>query len=112
LTPPQFTLFQRLATAIGPDAKRFVAMGATRMKKILIVAATAGLMTLAACNGGSTTNNTADAMADNHEANAAMYDQAADNTSNEAAEAVLENAEDAEENAADAVEAGATANAH
>jgi protein involved in sex pheromone biosynthesis len=76
------------------------------MKKILIVAATAGLMSLAACNGG-TTNTTAENVADNHEANAAMYDEAADNTSNSAAEAVLENAEDASENAADAVEANA-----
>lgn len=77
------------------------------MKKILIVAATAGLMSLAACSGG-TTNTTAENVAESHEANAAIYDDAADNTSNVVAEAVLENAADVEENKADA----AMANAH
>ena len=77
------------------------------MKKILIVAATAGLMSLAACNGG-TTNTTAENVADSHEAHAAAYEAAADNTTNAAAEATLENAANVEENKADA----AAANAH
>lgn len=77
------------------------------MKKILIVAAAAGLASLAACNSG-TTNTTAENVAESHEANAAIYEDAADNTSNEAAEAVLENKADVEENKADA----ASANAH
>ena len=76
------------------------------MKKILIVAATAGLMSLAACNGG-TTNTTAENVADSHEANAAIYDDAADNTTHAAAADVLENAADVEENAADAADANA-----
>ena len=76
------------------------------MKKILIVAATAGLMSLAACNGG-TTNTTAENVAESHEANAAIYDEAADNTSNATAEAVLDNAAAVEENKADAAEANA-----
>lgn len=76
------------------------------MKKILIVAATAGLMSLGACNSG-TTNTTAENVAESHEANAAIYDEAADNTSNVAAAAVLENAADVEENKADAAEANA-----
>lgn len=77
------------------------------MKKILIVAATAGLMSLAACGGG-TTNTTAENVAESHEANAAIYEEAADNATNDAAEAVLENAADVEDNAADA----AADNAH
>jgi cell division protein FtsX len=76
------------------------------MKKILIVAATAGLMSLAACNSG-TTNTTAENVADNHEANAAIYEDAADNATNATVENVLENAADVEENAADAAEANA-----
>ncbi|UZK66983.1 hypothetical protein [Sphingomonas sp. M1-B02] len=76
------------------------------MKKILILAATAGLMSLAAC-GGTPTNTTAENVAESHEANAAIYEEAADNTSNEVAEAVLENAADVQENMADAAEANA-----
>jgi hypothetical protein len=76
------------------------------MKKILIVAATAGLMSLAAC-GGETTNTVAENVAESHEANAAMYEEAADNTTNAIAENVLENAAEVEENAADAAEANA-----
>lgn len=77
------------------------------MKKILIVAAAAGLASLAACNT-TPTNTTAENVAEQHEANAAMYDAAADNTSNSTAEAVLENKEAVSENLADA----ASANAH
>lgn len=76
------------------------------MKKILIVAATAGLISLTACGGGAT-NNTAEAIAENHEANAAMYEDMADEASNAAVENALENAADASENAADAVVANA-----
>ena len=76
------------------------------MKKILIIAATAGLMSLAACGGG-TTNTTAENVAESHEANAAIYEDAADNASNEATEATLENAADVEDNAADAASANA-----
>lgn len=76
------------------------------MKKILIVAATAGLMSLAACNGG-TTNTTAENVAADSAANAAAYEAAADNTTNAAAEAVLENAANVEENKADAAQANA-----
>lgn len=76
------------------------------MKKILIVAATAGLMSLAACNGG-TTNTTAENVAESHEANAEIYEEAADNTANTAVENTFEAAADHEENAADAVEANA-----
>lgn len=79
------------------------------MKKILIVAATAGLMSLAACNGGET-NNTVEAAIENHEANAAMYDEMADNATNESTEAMFENAADAQENAADVLEDNAAAN--
>lgn len=77
------------------------------MKKILIVAATAGLMSLAACGGETATNTTAENVAASEEANAAFYDAAADNATNEQVEAVLENAEDAAENKADAAEANA-----
>ena len=42
-----------------------------------------------------------------HEANAAIYDDAADNTTNAVAADVLENAADVEENKADAAEANA-----
>lgn len=76
------------------------------MKKLLIVAATAGLMSLAACNGG-TENTATEAAIDNHEANAAIYEDAADNTANAAVENVLENAADVEENKADALEENA-----
>ena len=74
------------------------------MKKILIVAAAAGLMSLAACEGG-TTNTAAENAEASHEANASMYEEAADNTTNAVAENVLENAAAVEENAADAAQA-------
>ncbi|WP_404338984.1 hypothetical protein AB2M62_07450 [Sphingomonas sp. MMS12-HWE2-04] len=74
------------------------------MKKILIVAATAGLMSLAACGGG-TTNTTAENVAESQEANATAYEEAADNTTNVAEEAVLENAAKAADNAHDQAEA-------
>jgi hypothetical protein len=73
------------------------------MKKVLIVAAGAGLMALAACNSG-TTNTAAESAMENHEANAAFYDDAADNATTPAAENANENASAAEENAAEAAE--------
>ena len=76
------------------------------MKKILIVAAVAGLASLAACNN-TPTNTTAENVAAAETANAAIYDAAADNTSNSIAEAVLENKEAVAENNADAAEANA-----
>lgn len=78
------------------------------MKKILIVAAAAGLMTLAACDKKADTGNTAvDNAIESHDANAAVYENLADATTNETTEAVLENAADAEANAADAIAANA-----
>jgi hypothetical protein len=107
LTQAQRPLFLRLRYGICAGRETFfVALGATRMKKILIVAATAGLMSLAACNGG-TTNTTAENVAAAEEANAATYDSLADNATNEATEAVFENAEAAAENRADVAEANA-----
>lgn len=76
------------------------------MKKILFVAATAGLVSLAACNSAPT-NTVAENVAESHEANAAAYEEAADNATNEVVEAVLENAADVEENKADAALANA-----
>jgi predicted small lipoprotein YifL len=79
------------------------------MKKILIAAAaTASLVSLAACGEKTATNTTAENVAAAETANAAYYDAAADNTSNSIAEAVLENKEAVAENHADA----AAANAH
>jgi outer membrane PBP1 activator LpoA protein len=76
------------------------------MKKILIVAATAGLMSLAAC-GGETTNTTAANVADDQAANAAFYQDSADNASNEVVEANFEAGADAADNAHDTAEANA-----
>jgi hypothetical protein len=77
------------------------------MKKILIVAAaTAGLMSLAACEGG-VKNTTAANVAEDQAANAVAYEAAADNATNETTEAVLENAADAADNAHDQAEANA-----
>lgn len=78
------------------------------MKKILIVAAAAGVLSLAACDK-PVTNTTAENVATSEAANAAMYDAAADNTSNSVAEAVLENKEAVAENKAEAAHANATA---
>ncbi|MBX3564436.1 MAG: hypothetical protein KF730_07660 [Sphingomonas sp.] len=77
------------------------------MKKILIVAAAAGLVSLAACDK-AVTNSTAENVAESHEANATAYEAAADNTTNGTAEAVLENKAAVEENKADAAHENAT----
>ena len=75
------------------------------MKKILIVAAAAGLMSLAACNTSSTqTNSTADNVVDSHEANADFYQEVADNSANATVANANEKAEAVEENAAEAAE--------
>ena len=81
------------------------------MKKILIVAATAGLMSLAACNTGTTNNTAAENAAESHEANAAMYEAGADETTNAVQENLLDNAAAVEENAAEAAHDAAD-NAH
>ena len=47
------------------------------MKKILTVAAAAGLMLLAACEPATVENDTAANMIEGHEANAAMYENMA-----------------------------------
>ena len=78
------------------------------MKKVLTVAAAAGLITLAACEPTTVANNTAENMIEGHEANAAMYENMADMTSNEMTESMYENAADVEENAADMIEDNAT----
>ncbi|MBB5718662.1 hypothetical protein FHR23_001585 [Stakelama sediminis] len=75
------------------------------MKKIVFVAAAAGLMSLAACNSHTdTTNNTAAMMADNLEATADNLDAMADNTSNMSDQMMLENQADNAEMAADNIE--------
>tara|TARA_Y100000815_G_scaffold229368_1_gene218712 strand:- start:2073 stop:2321 length:249 start_codon:yes stop_codon:yes gene_type:complete len=78
-------------------------MGANQMKKVLTVAAAAGLMMLGACQPAAE-NTTAENMIDSQEANAAMYENMADEATNESTEAMFENAADASEAAADAVE--------
>ena len=77
------------------------------MKKILIVAAAAGLVSLAACKS-EVTNTTAENVAAAESANAATYDAIADNTSNSAVEATFENKEAVAENKADAAHDNAT----
>jgi hypothetical protein len=78
-------------------------LGAIVMKKVLIVAAAAGLVSLAACTG-ATNNTAAENAVESHEANAEAYDAAADNAATPAEANALENAEAAEENAAEAAE--------
>lgn len=60
------------------------------MKKLLSVAAVAGLMTLAACGGSETTANDSANVAT--EANAAIYQDPADNAANAEADAMMSNA--------------------
>lgn len=73
------------------------------MKKILIVAAATGLMSLAACGGNTAANNTAENVAAGLEAEADNMEMLADNATNDVAEAALENAADNLEAAADNV---------
>jgi protein involved in sex pheromone biosynthesis len=72
------------------------------MKKILIVAAATGLMSLAACNTPAA-NNTAENVADAMEAEADNMEMIADNATNEVVEDAAENAADNLEAAADNV---------
>jgi hypothetical protein len=90
------------ASAFGP-VRTYMLIGATEMKKILIVAAAAGLMSLTAC-GGATTNTAAENAVESHEANAEVYDDAAANAATPAEANALENAADVEENKAEAAE--------
>jgi len=106
LTATEVTLLQRFASGNQAGCETFMFHWSDRMKKILIVAAAAGLASLAACNS-TPTNTTAENVAESHEANATAYDAMADNSTNATAEAVLENAADVEENKADAAEANA-----
>lgn len=76
------------------------------MKKILTVVAAAGLVAVAACSS-ETPNAAVENTVESLEANAAAYQSAADNATNEAVETVLENAADVAQNAADAVAANA-----
>ena len=71
------------------------------MKKIVFVAAAAGLMSLAACNQGTPTENAGDAMAANLEMQADNMEAMADATSNETAAAMMENQADNLEEMAD-----------
>jgi len=73
------------------------------MKKILIVAAATGLMSLAACDNTPAANNTAENVAAALEETADNLEAAADNATNEVVEGVLENAADAADAAADNV---------
>jgi hypothetical protein len=83
-------------------------LGSNRMKKILIVAAAAGLMSLAACSGAETANEAAaENLAEVIEEGADNLEDMADNATNETAEAALENAADNLHEAADNVEANA-----
>lgn len=73
------------------------------MKKILIVAAATGLMSLAACNS-TPTNTTQENVIDSHEANADFYQDVADNSANAVVANANDKAEAVEENAAEAAE--------
>ena len=78
------------------------------MKKILIVAAATGLMSLAACESAPVTNNTAENVAEALEESADNPEMMADNATNEVVEEQLENAADVTEERADEVGANAT----
>lgn len=71
------------------------------MKKIVFVAAAAGLMSLAACSQETPTENAGDAMAANLEMQADNMEAMADSTSNETAAAMMENQADNLEEMAD-----------
>jgi hypothetical protein len=75
LTAPQRPLFEEARVGIRAGRETMVSIGSTEMKKVLFVAAAAGLMSLAACTPAA--NNTADANA--VDANAAEYDATATN---------------------------------
>lgn len=67
------------------------------MKKFVLVAAAAGLVSLAACNtspAAEAITNNADIIADDIDNNSALLEEAADNTSNTVASELLENQAD------------------
>ncbi|MBR0551540.1 hypothetical protein [Stakelama marina] len=75
------------------------------MKKIVFVAAAAGLMTLAACSSPENADNAAaENMAANLEMTADNYDAMADNATTDANEMMMENMADNAEAAADNIE--------
>lgn len=69
------------------------------MKKVLIVAAATGLMSLAACGGTPAANNTVENVVDSLENGADLLQNEAAGASNEAA-AILENTAETLDNAA------------
>jgi hypothetical protein len=89
-----------MGTAFGPGLMKNT-MGAARMKKLSFVLAAAGLMTLAACNKPTATENVAENASEALENIADSLENAADATTNEATEAALENAADNAHAAAD-----------
>lgn len=82
------------------------------MKKIVLVAAAAGLLSLTACGSNTPAENAADAQADNLEATADNLEDLADNATTEASEDALENQADNFHAAADNVEDTGDVNAH
>ncbi|NIJ25143.1 hypothetical protein [Sphingomonas japonica] len=64
------------------------------MKKIVFIAAAAGLMSLAACGQGTPEEQAGDAMADNLEMQADNMEMMADNATTEAGEMMYDNAAD------------------
>ena len=70
------------------------------MKKVLIAAAAASMLSLAACNP-TPANETAANMADMIDEQADNFEAMADNTTNDTEEAMLENAADNAEETAD-----------
>lgn len=78
------------------------------MKKVLIVAAATGLMSLAACETAPVTNNTAENVAEALEESADNMEMMADNATNEVAEDALETEADNLQDRADEVAANAT----
>lgn len=79
--------------------------GAARMKKLSFVLAAAGLMSLAACDKPTATENVAENASEALENAADALENAADAATNETTEAALENAADATDAAADNVTA-------
>jgi phosphosulfolactate synthase (CoM biosynthesis protein A) len=110
LTPQERTLLRQLRDGDGPAAN-FGLLGSTRMKKIVLVAAAAGLLSLTACGSNTPAENAADAQADNLEMMADNMEDMADNATTEASEAALENQADNLHEAADNVEDAGVANA-
>ncbi|WP_299647212.1 hypothetical protein [Sphingomonas bacterium] len=93
----------------GAGPARLVLFEETLMKKIVLVALGAGLMSLAACNSKAdeAVEQNREAMADNMQAvtdNTEAAAEAADDAGNDTAEAVLENKAEAQQAATDNAE--------